>query len=257
MFIAPVIIVLDNLGVPASDQGTLLSSHAAQELIRSPITPLHQYFAWPDQHTSPNNTLPVRKLLYVEKLSPSSISVLGPLLPIPGELRTSQLLSRWGSRPSQLEPFFLGCYESLSCFSDLIWQLCSWTMFMTYTILFGGFHQPTFLSYSPILNAYSQAVWILCFQPSGAVISIIFLASRWLDRRSRNRKGILLRIVTTLGFIAAPVMTSFAENTLGGILVYAAIIIVYILLCAILVFLLVGNEDLKGWKRLSDEAELP
>ncbi|KAK8132162.1 hypothetical protein PG999_000335 [Apiospora kogelbergensis] len=69
MFIAPVFIVLDNLGISAADHGSPPAADAADELSRSPVTPPRQYFVWSEESIISNNTLPMRRLLYVERLS--------------------------------------------------------------------------------------------------------------------------------------------------------------------------------------------
>ncbi|KAK8074461.1 hypothetical protein PG997_009124 [Apiospora hydei] len=126
MFIAPVFIVIDNLGRSGPYQG-------------SPASPATQNTPG-GQRVSPS-TLPMRRILYAEKLSPSLISVLGPLTPRPQDGNASTIGTQWGSRPPRIEPFFLGRYESWYCFGDLVWQLFLWILFATFFLVLVNLEQ--------------------------------------------------------------------------------------------------------------------
>ncbi|KAK8071557.1 hypothetical protein PG996_004905 [Apiospora saccharicola] len=124
-------------------------------------------------------------------------------------------------RPQQSEPF-LGYYESLSCFNDLVWQFCIWLLFITFFAVFTDFEQ-----FQAISNAFPMPAFGLGFDAAGENII--------MDDQSP-----VFNIFLLLFWIP------FAGMVGGYILVYA-----------ILTFLLAGREERKGWKRLSErEREL-
>ncbi|KAK8043302.1 hypothetical protein PG993_005732 [Apiospora rasikravindrae] len=277
MFIAPVFIVIHNMGRSGANQGPSEMS-AAQNVVPPPVT----YFGWREQQsTNRQSPLPTRRLLYVEKLSSSLISVLGPLTPSPQDANVSTIVAQWGSSPPRHEPFFLGRYESWSCFGDLVWQLCLWILSATFFLVLNNLDQfapivkllpdiPLFPTEQDPLenilvdNQYDQSPfyafvvllgWLLLFQPVSSILSIILLSSRWLDRRSHSRRGRLVRIMAVLCSIAAPTLTDIYCNLIQAALAYTGIVAVYVVLCAGLSFSLVGSGELEDWKRLSAEAE--
>ncbi|KAK8123219.1 hypothetical protein PG984_011889 [Apiospora sp. TS-2023a] len=279
MFIAPVFIVFDNLAYT----GTVKESEAIYESEQdlkdaANMIPPRQYFPWLIRPGEDDCRLSMERMLYIERLSPSSISVLGPITPSETKRTASMTSEEWQLRPQQSEPF-LGYYESMSCFNDLIWQFCIWLLFITFFTVFTDFEQfqaisnafpmPAFgLGFdaadenfimddqSPVFNIFLLLFWILLIHPAVSVVSILSLSNRWLGRRSQSRTGLLLRIVMTLCFIAAPTLTYLYCNFLQAVYTFGGIVGGYILVCAILTLLLVGREERKGWKRLSAEVEL-
>ncbi|KAK7962928.1 uncharacterized protein PG986_003753 [Apiospora aurea] len=173
-------------------------------------------------------------------------------------------------------------YKSRSCFGDLVWQLCLWILFATFFLVLVNLEQfapivkllpdiPLFPTEQDPLenilvdNQYDQSPfyafvvllgWLLLFQPVSSVLSIFFLSSRWLQRRSRSRWGVVVRVLAVVCSSATPTLTDLYCNLIQAAWVYAGVVAVYIALCVGSTFSLVGSHELEGWKRLSAEVEL-
>ncbi|KAK8008086.1 hypothetical protein PG991_010637 [Apiospora marii] len=95
-----------------------------------------------------------QRLLYLERLSHSYISLLGPMKPREDEDYNANLVPILDVRPQGFEPF-LGYYDSLFWFKDLVWQLCIWTLFVTLIAITQGAPGLDFFSFA----SFSCAIW--------------------------------------------------------------------------------------------------
>lgn len=278
MFIAPIFVFLDNMGGAADHHG-LIPAHNDPHGPTTPLeTPSDEYFGWLDT-TRPEVSPQRRRLLYTEKLSLSSISVLGPLTPMLDEEHLPAMTEVWGSRPSRHEPF-LGYYNSLFRFSYLIFYLCTWIIFTTFIIIFADFAFydvpditiPTFSETDPFLgnigliilddqspfyNTITMLFWIFVIHPTSSVISIMCWPGRGLHESPiGNVWGLSLCIISSLCPLVLPIATYLSCTLVQGICVFAIMVLAYIVLCFLSVMFSVGRVEVEGWKRLSDEVEM-